>query len=283
MSSTFDELNFAVFSQSNLTSSELVSLLNVASHFVYPLSYKFIVFYFAGHGGVDNGQAYVLPLQLQETKDPEKVYIEESIVSQFSSEKSPSLQYRFRILLFDCCLTTPSTRNDPSIKSEKFSLEARGGCLVAYATSRSYKSEGDMKRGGLWTHHLHQNLKLPLPISIILDRTHDAVKMESIASGRVQEPNYHSCIGEVYLKGTVIVMVWLEPHLFEECVYSYRPPYYRYKCIYIHHPQHNIIKISGVNLCMKCDEFYASLVIIIHKWDELQLALSLIHLQMLYI
>ena len=205
MSSTFEELNFAVFSRSDLTSFELVSLLNVASNFVYPLSYKFIVFYFAGHGGVDNGQAYVLPLQLQETKDSEKVYIQQSIVSQFSSEQSPSLQYRFRILLFDCCLTSPSMRHDPSIKSEKFSIEAHGGCLVAYATSRSYKSEGNMKRGGLWTHHLHQNLKLPLPISVILDRTHDAVKNESIASGRLQEPNYHSCIGEVYLKGIVVV------------------------------------------------------------------------------
>ena len=56
-------------------------------------------------------------------------------------------------------------------------------------------------------------MKLPLPISVILDRTHDAVKKESIASGRLQESNYHSNIGEVYLKGIVFVIVWLEPLL----------------------------------------------------------------------
>ena len=211
MTSTFKELNLAVSSHNNLTSSELISLLHVASTFVYPPGYRFIVFYYAGHGGVDpdNGSAYVLPLQLQEAGDPEKVYIEDAIVSRFSTESSPSLEYRFRIFLFDCCLSTQSTRNNPedlSTKQQKFDLKARGGCLVAYATSRSYKSEGDSYRGGLWTYHLHRNLKLPLTISGVLDRTHDAVMKESMSSGRIQEPNYHSCIGEVYLKGTVFLV-----------------------------------------------------------------------------
>ena len=184
MASTFKELHLAVSSLNNLTSSELLSLLEVASTFVYPLGYKFIVFYFAGHGGVDpeNGRAYVLPLQLHEAGDHEKVYIEDAIVSRFSTEMSPSLKYRFRILLFDCCLSTESTRNNPedlSMEPKTFDLKARGGCLVAYATSRSYKSRGDSCRGGLWTYHLHQNLKLPLPISGVLDRTHDAVMKES--------------------------------------------------------------------------------------------------------
>ena len=91
ISLTFEELNFAVLS--HLTSTELVSLLNVASAFIYPLSYKFIVFYFAGHGDVDpnNGHAYVIPMLLNEIDDPKKVYIEKAIVSQFSNAKSPSL------------------------------------------------------------------------------------------------------------------------------------------------------------------------------------------------
>ena len=211
MSSTFEGLNFAVLSQSNLTASEVLSLLNIAPSFVYPLSYKFVAFYFAGHGGIDhNGRAYILPLQLRKQGDLEKVYIEEAIVSPFSDKRSPSLKYRCRILLFDCCLATQSMRkdpDDPSSEPQKFKLEAPGGCLVAYATSRTSESEGDKQRGGLWTSHLHNNLKLPLPISVILDRTHDAVKKESIASGRLQESNYHSNIGEVYLKGIVFVIV----------------------------------------------------------------------------
>ena len=223
MTSTFKELHLAVSSHNDLTSSELISLLHVACTFVYPPGYQFIVFYYAGHGGIDadNGQGYVLPLQLQEAGDAEKVYIEDAIVSRFSTEISPLLEYRYRILLFDCCLSTQSTRNNPdnlSTKPQKFDLKAHGGCLVAYATSRSYKSVGDNCRGGLWTYHLHQNLKLPLPISVVLDRTHDAVRKESRAYGRIQEPNYHSCIGEIYLKDTVF---WLKIILVIVCIYQY--------------------------------------------------------------
>ena len=208
MSSTFEGLNFAVLSESNLTASEVLSLLNIAPSFVYPLSYKFVAFYFAGHGGIDHdGRAYILPFQLRKQGDLEKVYIEEAIVSPFSDKRSPSLKYRCRILLFDCSLATQSMRKhpeDPSPEPQKFRLEAPCGCLVAYATSRSSKSEGDKQRGGLWTSHLHNNLTLPLPISVVLDRTHDAVKKESIG---LQESNYHSSIGEVYLKGIVFVIV----------------------------------------------------------------------------
>ena len=61
----------------------------------------------------------------------------------------------------------------------------------------------DNYRGGLWTFHLHQNLKLPLPISVVLDQTYDTVMKEpmSSAAGRIQESNYHCCMVEVYLKG----------------------------------------------------------------------------------
>ena len=217
MSSTFEDLNFAVLSQRNITACEVLSLLNIAPQIVYPLSYKFVAFYFAGHGGIDhNRRAYILPFQHRKQGDLDKVYIEESIVSPFSDEHSPTLKHRCRILLFDCCLATQSMRKDPddhSPEPQKFRIEAPGGCLVAYATSRSSESEGDKQRGGLWTSHLHNNMKLPLPINVILDRTHDAVKNESIASGRLQESNYHSNIGEVYLKGIVFVIVGLETPL----------------------------------------------------------------------
>ena len=50
--------------------------------------------------------AYVLPLQLHETDNHENVYIEAAIVSQISTEISPSLKYHFHLILFDCCLSS---------------------------------------------------------------------------------------------------------------------------------------------------------------------------------
>ena len=211
MSSTFQELNFAVFMQNDLTYTELVSLVAVVTKKTYPLNYKCIVFYFAGHGGVDdNGYSYVLPLQVEETQEAEKMYIEKGIVSHFWTETTPELKYRSRIFLFDCCLSTQSTRADPqkpTKKPKKFNLEARGSCLIAYATSRKYKSEGDDVRGGLWTHYLHQNLKLDLPISTILDRTHNDVIKDCRGTDNIQEPHYESCIGEFFLKGKLVIYI----------------------------------------------------------------------------
>ena len=95
---------------------------------------------------------HVLQLQLHETDNHENVYIEAAIVSQISTEISPSLKYRFHLILFDCCLSSELTRNNPkdhSTNPPKFDFKARGGYLVAYAISRSYKSRDDSYRGEL--------------------------------------------------------------------------------------------------------------------------------------
>ena len=92
---------------------------------------------------------HVLQLQLHETDNHENVYIEAAIVSQISTEISLSLKYHFHLILFHCCLSSELTRNnskDHSANPPKFDFKARGGCLVTYAISRSYKSRQLQRR-----------------------------------------------------------------------------------------------------------------------------------------
>ena len=74
VSSTFKELNFAIYIEQNPTSGLIAGLMKAAAVCDYPARYKYIAFYFAGHGGRDkSGKLFVKGL------NPEILYIEEYI------------------------------------------------------------------------------------------------------------------------------------------------------------------------------------------------------------
>ena len=197
VSSVFkDELNFAVFIEKDPTCTQLACLVKAAATVRYPLNYKFITFYFAGHGGInDSGSPYVIPMHLKE-EDRKVLRVEEDIISVFAGVKQTYLFF------FDCCLSGTSLEKHSSINHPK-PIKAPAGCIIAYATNIGYKSAGDKKRGGIWTHYLCKHLRDPQPLSIttILDKTHDDVIKER---KDFQPPLFSSSIGEVYLKGTYV-------------------------------------------------------------------------------
>ena len=85
VSSTFEDLKFAVDRRVDQTCEELACLIEAASapEMKYPLSCKCMAFYFAGHGGIDeSGKPFILPMQ--KGKDVvERFYIEEDILTFF--------------------------------------------------------------------------------------------------------------------------------------------------------------------------------------------------------
>ena len=50
---TFKELNFAVYTERDPPSFQIACLTRAAATCQYPYRYKYIAFYFAGHGGRD--------------------------------------------------------------------------------------------------------------------------------------------------------------------------------------------------------------------------------------
>ena len=202
MSSTFEhDLKFAVDRRQDQTCEELACLIKAASapEMKYPLSCKCMTFYFAGHGGIDeSGKPFILPMQAG--KDVvERFYIEEDILCFFRSpKKTETKKETTRLFLFDSCLSAGTTRASPP---STVSLVPPPQSVIAYATYPGERARGN-REGGVWTRHLCKYLKLPIPITTILARTHEDVKKEC---GDIQLPYHASCAGEVLLIGINII------------------------------------------------------------------------------
>ena len=187
---TFESLNFAVHCVESTTSSQLVSFIEAAATYKYPLKCKHRCFYFAGHGGMDKQQRpFFKPISKEEG---EIFVINENIFSRFKNAKACETF----VFFFDCCL---SPKNDESpFDIDRFELNTPRRCLVAHATYIGLKSFGDKEQGGRWTHCLCKNLEEQAELGEVLAKTHDDVMK---ISQNTQPPQFHSCVGPIYLKG----------------------------------------------------------------------------------
>ncbi len=203
MKSAFKALNFVVYAEKTATRDEICKIVQAATEYSdYEPSCKCFAFYYAGHGGSDDGHSYILPYTIDDTE--EKLYIKEGIVDFFSPENNPRLgknpaQDRYRLFFFDCCLSDQDSR-DVSKKRSLGNLPAGANMLVAYATSMKYKSKGSAGLGGTWTSVLHKNLLQDLSITTILDITCDEVINKGIIDKYNQAPHYISSVGILCLK-----------------------------------------------------------------------------------
>ena len=209
MSSIFrDDLNFAVYREKNVTSTDLACLVKAVSEYnEYPKSYRFVAFYYAGYGGVDgSGYEYLLPMQLTGGNDADVLYIENNILSPFRSGIPQNCKFLF---FFDCCLNNYSNEDDQLTSNatirmtKKFDLKAPSAGLVAYATSSNeYKFSNDKIYVGLWTQYLCEHITRARSLSTILDDARkDFVKDIGEDEYMFPKPCYGTHIGEVYLTG----------------------------------------------------------------------------------
>ncbi len=174
--STFEhpDINFVVLSIQSPTSAQLSALIAAASKYEYPFRYKFVAFYYSGHGGTDNnGNPFVLTLS------EGQVFIEQSIIEPLKSIE------RIRLFFFDCCLSQPTIgaksvdtakSGDTSSAPPIIKRNRPQGEVVAYAVSKGQAASGDQNRGGEWTRRLCVNILRPDPIVMVLAKTNREVQ-----------------------------------------------------------------------------------------------------------
>ena len=183
MESAFEEepLRFAVFRASDPSCTELAALLIAAAEYEYPITCKFIIFYFAGHGGTDDkGREFVIPRKLK--GDSGFLMIDHNFLGPFRSRYDDPIplksgERRPCLFLFDCCLSQADI-----VHTSKNFFDLRNPprhSIIAYATSPGLKSQGNKTEGGLWTRYLSKNLKKENePLTKILTDTHGNVSNE---------------------------------------------------------------------------------------------------------
>ena len=164
MKDAFEELGLAVWQLPDASDMKIASVVETISQYPFPSNYKFIVFYFSGHGGSLDSHTFISTAgDLDDHGQSPRLFIEEAIISPLlpKNPKSTLSKDVRRLFLFDCCLTDSTLRGHaPVIKKEDVSIPPRGNVLVAYATSMTSLARADPEKGGgVWTRFLAQNMK----------------------------------------------------------------------------------------------------------------------------
>ena len=89
LSSTFEnDLSFTVWSKREITCAKLACLVKAAVKVQYPSTYKYIVFYYAGHVGVNkSNRPFLVPVQPEANNEAEVLDIDTKIFFLRSTQK----------------------------------------------------------------------------------------------------------------------------------------------------------------------------------------------------
>ena len=178
-----DELEFTFYRQENTNCTELSCLVQaIARGKWHTVKCKYIVFYYAGHGGIDErGDLFIKLSQCEESR----FYIERGVLSHFNKVDNKRRCLFFFDLCFSEAVGMPNSPKYPDVPSH---------CLAVIFRTCS----GEMSVGEIWTQQFCEKLKLQLSISDILDHTRTAVLEKC---GETHPPVYVSNAGAVFLKG----------------------------------------------------------------------------------
>ena len=190
-----NQLNFAVFQLFNpfpVEVEEIVQTLYSNTNLPWlPDKYKFIVFYFSGHGGMskNDGTIQILPCkQIGKT------------LQIFPTIIDP-LHYlpHTKLFFFDCCLLEIHKhlqKQDDLVQSDERCL-TRGEKVIAFATSKGLGTVATQKEGGIWTKTLVELLPEKKSLQEILGDT--AGKLKKLETS--MKPHWTSEGENIYLNG----------------------------------------------------------------------------------
>ena len=203
---TFDGLNYATWVIKNPTPTIMESVVKIVSEYKYfSTELKWIVFYYAGHGGsIDKKGYFILPCD----NDEHKVFpIDSKVIDPFQpGYPNCHLEDRKRLFLFDCCLKEDTTKTIPATAPPP--LDPNLPCyqppndytIVAHATYYREVARGDFSMGGIWTIKLCHNIRqhaADMEVNDILIKTRDEVVCET--KYKVQAPFQVVNCGYCYL------------------------------------------------------------------------------------
>ena len=211
---TFRDLNYAIWVVKNTTPSKMKNAAKIISKYKdYPIEYKWIVVYYAGHGGIskDNNKGF---FWFHDQKEP--IPFENVTEPLQPGYEGCCLANRKRLFLFDCCLT----ESQISVKTDQILtnrddlpsfMPSHDFTIIAYATYLRAPASGSPSKGGKWTGVLCNNIKKYASlkkVNEILELTRNEVIRDTtklVSDKRPQGPHFTSIGGDGYLvdRGTL--------------------------------------------------------------------------------
>ena len=203
---TFGDLNFATWVIKDPTPDVTREAVKIVTEYDFPLSFRGVVVYYAGHGGSYNDKGYFFLPCGNDKHD--KFLVDSELIAPFQPKnKECRLANRFRLFLFDCCLTEDKKSEEaPTAKTvittnpllPTYQPED-DYTVVAHASYLRKPAHGDLE-GGVWTICLCNNIEKYAnnkTISAILEQTR--LDVISKTHGDVQAPFHKSIGGDVKL------------------------------------------------------------------------------------
>ena len=149
--STFKQMGYIVFRELDLSCSSIACLVQAAAGSVYPVNIKYIIFYFAGHGGTDrSGKLFIEGLGLESEILPIEKYVFEPL--RIRKDKF------IRLFLFDCYRSSIDISKMAVVQPQFLDSDE----VVALALHK-------FQSVSFWTTCLCDNLKNKAPIGNILE------------------------------------------------------------------------------------------------------------------
>ena len=204
---TFQDLNFATWVIKDPTPDKVREAVKIVTEYNFPLSFRGIIVYYAGHGGSYNEKGFFI-LPCGDDKH-ENFPVDSEVIAPFQPKnKDCRLANRYRLFLFDCCLKEDANKganptaqtvieSNPNLPRYQPEVDYT---LVAHAAYVREASTCKFWDGGVWTHCLCDNIKLHAStktIGAILNITREDVIKKT--AGKVQAPFYKSMGGDVML------------------------------------------------------------------------------------
>ena len=159
MADTFHQLGLAIWVMKDQTTAMITGAIQTIASHTFPPDYKYIIFYFAGHGGSQNNRAFIWTADFKdESLEDGKLYIEEGIISRLLPQNTPNLSEDIqRIFLFDSYLEDDFVRACPRQRQPMF-IPQHDNVVTASYTSSKASERTEATDGGTWTRSLSETM-----------------------------------------------------------------------------------------------------------------------------
>ncbi len=196
ISSTLRDLNFKVFSYTNLSAREME---NAIGSFGEKINANTVaLFYYSGHGVQVAGKNYLIPVKanIQKEQDVKFEAVDvERVLAEMENAKS-----KLNIVILDACRDNPLPRSVRSTSRGLATIDAPVGTFIAYSTAPGKVASDGNGRNGLYTEYLIQYLQTSgLKIEDVFKKVRAEVASKSNGAQTPWENS--SMTGDFYFSG----------------------------------------------------------------------------------
>jgi uncharacterized caspase-like protein len=169
------ELGFDVIAKENLGRDEMHAALREFSRRLDRSGVG--LFYFAGHGMQIKGRNYLIPVDAAIESEEEVPY--RGVDAGEVLDRMEGARTRTNIVILDACRNNPFQRHFRSRRQGLAEMDAPSGTLIAFATAPGSVAADGEGSNGLYTKHLLEQIKEPLPVEQMFKRVRIAVTQET--------------------------------------------------------------------------------------------------------